>query len=87
MNTRYAERSGGGLKEGRAGPLWLGGPRDPPSSETTEQNSATLTTAMNDVDDGSPWDANPDPSYARQSEWSKITSDFTNVRHRSQQPS
>lgn len=36
-----------------------------------------------DVDDDSPWDTEPNPSYANQSEWSKITSDFTNVRHSS----
>ena len=34
---------------------------------------------MNGADDDSPWDADPNPSYAHQSEWSKITSDFTNV--------
>lgn len=37
---------------------------------------------MNSIDDDSPWDADPNPSYHHQSEWSKITSDFTNVRHR-----
>ena len=36
--------------------------------------------AMNVVNDDSPWDADPNPSYAHQSEWSKITSDFSNVR-------
>ena len=39
-----------------------------------------LRAAMNSMDDDSPWDADPNPSYAHQSEWSKITSDFTNVR-------
>ena len=36
---------------------------------------------MSSLDDDSPWDADPNASYARQSEWSKITSDFTNVCH------
>jgi len=42
--------------------------------------AADFTSAMNSVDNDSPWDADPNPSYAHQSEWSKITSDFTNVR-------
>jgi len=42
--------------------------------------SAVFNSAMNDINDDSPWDADPNPSYTHQSEWSKITSDFTNVR-------
>ena len=38
---------------------------------------------MNGIDDDSPWDADPNSSYAHQSEWSKITSDFTIVRSNS----
>ncbi|KAF9646929.1 hypothetical protein BDM02DRAFT_3117884 [Thelephora ganbajun] len=37
---------------------------------------------MNYIDDDSPWDADPNPSHTHQSEWSKITSDFTNAGYR-----
>lgn len=37
--------------------------------------------AMNNIDDDSPWDADPSPSHTHQSEWSKIASEFTNVRN------
>lgn len=35
---------------------------------------------MDGIDDDSPWDTDPNSSYAHQSERSRITSDFTNVR-------
>ena len=37
--------------------------------------------AMNGIDDDSPWEADPNPSHSHQSEWSKINSEFTNVRY------
>jgi len=43
--------------------------------------SPAFNSTMNGIDDDSPWDTDPNPSYAHQSEWSKIASDFTNVRH------
>ena len=48
--------------------------------------SAVFNSVMNGIDDDSPWDADPNPSHAHQSEWSKITSDFTNVCHCSSSP-
>ena len=46
---------------------------------TTQQRPVFLDSTMNGIDDDSPWDADPNPSYVHQSEWSKITSEFTNV--------
>ena len=64
------------------------GERQCAGSRRAERNEATLrsadfNSAMNGIDDDSPWDADPNSSYAHQSEWSKITSDFTNVRSNS----
>ena len=48
------------------------------------RDPVVFTSAINGMEDDSPWDADPNPSYSHQSEWSKITSDFTNVRQRDQ---
>lgn len=49
--------------------------------EGARNDSKFATLPMNNVDDDSPWDADPNLSHPRQSEWSKISSEFTNVRH------